>query len=155
MAQLDDSIWTAIAASDEPWMGPPASPSAITDFESRFALSLPPSHRQFLLRANGGSFGVIRLFGIDRSDEQDLANEIIESRLHIPGMTEGLVFPIANDWGGSYYCYDLRRLRVDGEYPVLYWDHDYSEDEVDPDRAWSEYAPDFATFVQKSLGREV
>ncbi len=62
------------------------------------------------------------------------------------------VLPFASDWGGSYFCYDLRGPRdASGEYPVLYWNHEYSEEPDDRPNLWAQFAPDFVTFVRKVI----
>jgi hypothetical protein len=71
---------------------------------------------------------------------------------YIAGIEEGRVLPFANDWGGSYFCFDLTKKSKDGEYPVLFWNHEYSEEPedepgttdppIDRDGGTSETGPD-------------
>lgn len=51
--------------------------------------------------------------------------------------------------GGDYVCFDLREKSDDGEYPVLYWNHEESEG-GDPERLWKRLADNFADFIQES-----
>src|SRR5262245_2707640 len=113
------------------------------EFEAHHDVALPPSHREFLMRGNGGVLGSVRLFGVARSDRLDLGERVSEMRAEIEGMADGPVLPFASDWGGSYFCYDLRGPKdANGEYPVLYWDHEYSEEPDDRPNLWSRFAPD-------------
>ena len=147
MASFDE-IWTAATAHEDTKLAPPASADAITAFEARHGFTLPPSHREFLLRANGGVVGYARLFGVGGAVPFDLDQAAVQMQPYIGGIAEGRVYPFANDWGGSYFCYDLQRPRPDGEYPVLLWNHEYAEEPEDRPMLWSEFAPTFEAFVR-------
>lgn len=150
MAIFDDKTWTAVLAHEDTELGMPASSGALAAFETRLGLTLPASHREFLLRANGGVVGYVRLFGVGRPDVLDLARFVSEMRPYIEEMADGPILPFASDWGGSYFCYDLRRS-MGGEYPVLLWNHEYSEEPDDRPMLWSEFAPDFVAFVKRVI----
>lgn len=149
MARLDDRTWAAVRAHEDTELDPPAPPDAVAAFEAAFGVELPASHRAFLSRGNGGGGGYAQLFGVGRRDALDLGGQVSEMRPELEGMADGPVLPFASDWGGSYFCYDLRRRAADGEYPVLYWNHEYSEEPDDRPLVWSQFAPSFVAFVQK------
>ena len=149
MPRLDDKTWAAVTAHEDTALDPPASANAIAAFQTGYGFVLPASHREFLSRGNGGVVGYVRLFGVGRSDALDLGGQVSEMRAELESMADGPVFPFASDWGGSYFCYDLRWPAADGEYPVLYWEHEYSEEPDDRPLVWSEFAPGFAAFVQR------
>ena len=67
---------------------------------------------------------------------------------YIEGMIEKSVFPIASDWGGSFYCYDLRAPLTPLGDPVLRWNHEYSEEPEYQSDVWSEFAPNFVSFIE-------
>ncbi len=100
-----------------PSWNPPAAGEAIAAFEAAHGIGLPAAHREFLLRANGGGVGYARLFGVGRPDFLDLDRQVAEMRPCIEGMADGPVLPFASDWGGSYFCYDLRRQAEVGAVP--------------------------------------
>jgi hypothetical protein len=148
MAELDDATWSAILAHEDTELDVPAPPEALAAFELGLGFALPLSHQALLRRANGGVVGYVRLFGVGRSDALDLGRQLAEMRPYIEGMADGPVLPFASDWGGSYFCYDIRRLDGAAEFPVLLWNHQYSEEPADRPLLWSEFAPDFVTFVR-------
>jgi hypothetical protein len=152
MVWLDEVTWAAIAAHEDTALAPPASPHALAAFEAQLGLKLPASHREFLMRANGGVVGYARVFGVGRADGLDLARQAEQMRPYIQGLAEGFVLPFANDWGGSYYCYDRRRVDPDGEWPVLRWNHEYAEEPDDLPMLWTDYAPGFVAFLLKVVG---
>ncbi len=44
--------------------GPVRKSDVIADFEARSGFTLPATHREFLLRGNGGLVGYARVFGV-------------------------------------------------------------------------------------------
>jgi len=81
----------------------------------------------------------------------DLVGVVNNMGPYIAGTEEGKILPFANDWGGSYFCFDLTKKSEDGEYPVLFWNHEYSEEPEDEPYLWSEFAHTFAHFVERVL----
>ncbi len=149
MARLDDKTWAAVTAHEGTELDSPASADAIAAFEARHGFVLPASYREFLSRGNGGVVGYVRLFGVGRPDALDLGRQVSDMQPELEGMADGPVLPFASDWGGSYFCFDLHRQTPDGEYPVLYWNHEYSEEPDDRSLVWSEFTPDFVAFVRR------
>nr|WP_246386128.1 SMI1/KNR4 family protein [Armatimonas rosea] len=110
---------------------------------------MPPAHQAFLLHTNGGEleFLSVKLFGIDRDDALDFAEQVAFLSRFIEGVSEKTRLPFAVDAGGSVFCYDLTRPTESGDYPVLYWNIEYSEEPDDAPKLWSEYAPGFTAFL--------
>ncbi len=148
MAHLDEKRWAEVIAHEDTQLGPPASEEAIKAFESTYGLTLPVSYRKFLMRANGGIVGSVQLFGVGRLDYLDLDQNISEMRPCIEETAPGPVLPFSSSWGGDYFCYDLTKPETDGEYPVLCWNHEYSEEPADRPLLWTEFAANFAEFVR-------
>ncbi len=152
MPYFDAEMWSAVKAHQDTELAPPASAARISEFETHHGVVLPHSHREFLMRGNGGVLGRVRLFGVARPDRLDLGEQVSEMRPELEGMADGPVLPFASDWGGSYFCYDLHGPGdASGEYPVLYWNHEYSEEPDDRPNLWAQFAPDFLTFVRKVI----
>lgn len=148
---MDHKTWADVMAHEDTKLAPPAIEETIADFEAHSGFRLPAVHREFLLRGNGGLVGYARVFGIGRADDLDLGRHLSEMGPYIAGMADGPVLPFANDWGGGYFCYDLREPGDAGEYPVLYWNHEYSEEPDDRPMLWSKVAPNFLGFLQKVI----
>ncbi len=128
-----------------------ATESAILEFESKCNFQLPEAHRELLLKCNGGEIGPIRLFGVGRTDYLDLGNQVSEMREEIQGMANGPIYPIACDFSGSYFCYDLTGKSSPKGYPVLFWDHEFSEEPSERKRLWKKVSPDFVGFMLKAM----
>lgn len=151
MTAFDDRLWAAVLAHEDTNLYSPALAEDIRSFEAKHEFALPPSHREFLLRGNGGVVGGIRLFGVALPNALDLDRQVTEMRPELEGMSHGPVIPFASDWGGNYFCYDLQKPGRDGEYPVLCCDHEYSEEPEDLPMAWSGFALDFKEFIEKAI----
>ena len=151
MDHIDEGLWAEVMAAEDTGLAPPASGEAVAGFEAMHGVVLPAAHREFLLRGNGGCIGYARLFGVGRADSLDLDRQVSEMRPEIEGMADGPILPFASDWGGSYFCSVLRRPGETGRFPVLFWNHGYSEEPDDRPMLWSEFAPDFVAFLRKVL----
>ncbi|MFH1304176.1 MAG: SMI1/KNR4 family protein [Planctomycetota bacterium] len=151
MTAFDDKIWAAVLANEDSKLSPPAFVEDIASFEAKHNFILPLSHREFLLRGNGGTVGGVRLFGVALPNALDLDRQVSEMRPEIEGMANGPVIPFASDWGGSYFCYDLQKPGCDGEFPVLYWNHEYSEEPEYLPMVWSGFALGFMEFIEKVI----
>jgi SMI1 / KNR4 family (SUKH-1) len=120
---------------------------------------LPPDHQAFLQHTNGGELGSIyvKFFGIDRGDALDFAEQVAFLSRFIEGVSKKTRLPFAVDAGGSVFCYDLTRPTESGNYPVLYWNIEYSEEPEDSpwqERLWSEYATGFTAFLARLRASE-
>lgn len=146
MTRLDETAWFRAISHSDTELNPAATVEAIAAFESVWDISLPESHRQFLLRANGGVVGYVRLFGIGAADGLDLEEKIREIREYAQSTATGPVLPFANTWGGSYYCYDLA-TDANGDFPVLFWEHEYAEDDEYRHLLWRPFADNFNEFL--------
>jgi cell wall assembly regulator SMI1 len=154
MDHLDEKLWAAVLEHARTDLEPPATEEALAAFEALHGFRLPPAHRAFLLRANGGCAGSVLLFGVGRDDALDLGGNVSNLRPLFESMTERSVLPFAKDWGGSYFCYDLWRPGPAGDWAVVCWNHQYSESTKHRAKLWSECAPDFLGFVRTFIAGE-
>jgi cell wall assembly regulator SMI1 len=153
VSHFDDALWSAIVEHAKTELGPPASVEEIARFEQSAAVRLPPSHKEFLQRANGGQVGFVLLFGVGRDDALDLGRAVHEMRPDIEATAEGPVLPFARDWGGSYFCYDLANGPANIDYPILYWNHEFEEEPEGRPFLWSPFAQNFIAFIQKAISK--
>lgn len=151
MTTFDNQLWAAVRAHEDTDLYPAASAEEIEAFETKHKFILPPSHRGFLLRGNGGAVGRIRLFGVDLPNALDLDRQVSEMRPLLEGMPHGPVIPFASDWGGSYFCYDLQKPGRDGDFPILRCNLEYAEEPEEFPQAWSGFALDFVEFIEKVI----
>lgn len=154
MKHFPDVIFDAIRSETESEaIGEGISKASIDEIDAVFDGQLPPSYKEFLANINGGALGSIRLFGIDRSDHLDLRKNIEELGVFIPSIAQKIMIPIANDWGGSLFCLDTYHPSENGELPVWYWNHEYSEEPADAPYVWSRIHDSFAMFICDQIAK--
>jgi hypothetical protein len=149
MSHFTAADWAAILAHEDTALDGPATQADLNEFERLTGLSLPESHKEFLRRGNGGDLGWVRLFGVNRADSLDLYRQIEESQPLLEETWKGPILPFAKDCGGSYFCFDLRE--PGREYPVLHWNHEYTEESELRPEIWSHFADDFVVFVRQAV----
>lgn len=149
MTYFEKEAWARVLAHEDAQLDAPTTAASIAVFETEHGVALPEAHREFLMKGNGGGVGYVRLFGVGRKDGLDLDRQVREMRAELERTAEGPVLPFASDWGGGYFCYDLRKPLTARGYPVLYWNHEYSEEPDDRPLLWSNFAPDFVAFVEQ------
>lgn len=148
MPHWDEKAWSKVLDSEDTEPEKPATADQIAAFEKKHGFQFPEAHREFLLRSNGGVFGIARVFGVERRGALDLAKHLRDMKKELEETAPGPVFPFANDWGGSYFCYDLRKPPTARGYPVLFWNHEYSEEPDDREMLWEKFARDFVSFLK-------
>lgn len=151
MTHFSEKIWTELKADPDTNLNPPATQNEIDRFEQEFGVNFPPSYREFLLAANGGVVGYARVFGVGRNDHLDLQTQIKQMTEWIEGVADRRVLLFASDWGGSYFCFDLQKPDKYGEFPVVCWNHEYSEEPDDKPMLWSKIATDFVAFCRETV----
>lgn len=83
----------------------------------------------------------------DPWEERNIIDDVQSLNGDADGIQEGDAYPFGATWGGDYVCFYLRKKSDDGEYPLLFWNHEASEDE-NPEGLWSALADNFADFMQ-------
>lgn len=138
MAILTDEIWSLMIAPPDTRRKRPASSAQIAQYEKECDIRLPQSYRDFLLRSNGGIFGGVDLFGL---------NGLRHSPQEVTQTAMGPVLAFGMTWAGDYYCFDIQERPSDGEYSVLLWQHQYSEDPEEFPELWLESSRHFVEFL--------
>lgn len=105
--------------------GAGATESEISNAESLLGVRLPESYRSFLRRNGWVRFSHQELYGLGSDTPAYLElikNTLVERDTMGPPMPSQLV-PVMNDGAGNHYCLDTATV-VDGECPVVFWDHE-------------------------------
>jgi hypothetical protein len=155
LARAHGTLWAAVFFDPFTDLHRPAAPEAIVAFEAAAGVSLPPGHREFLRRADGGQAGYILYFAVADERGEHLAWHAAHTRPDCERTAGRPVFPFARSWGRDHYFHDLSRPRAEGDYPVLCWDHAAADRGDDPSEIWSEVAPGFLEFLARRLAKPV
>lgn len=131
-------------------VGQGATDEAIRQAERELGVTFPDGYRAFLRDFGWGGFG-FELFGLGPGVPRHLdlihitLSERTEPFIRIPHH----LVPIMNDGGGNHYCLDTASMRG-GECPVVFWDHELSEDQVP-----SKDADAFASWLDERIDIEL
>jgi hypothetical protein len=116
--------------------------------EVALGLEFPPSYRVFIERDDCSSI-----------PGRDIVQENQRSRTDKCGFYLPL-FLVAffHDGMGNQYCFDTRAKDADGEYPVIFWDHELSTDEklgqiTTTDRCFGEWLLRYAEELPEKSGK--
>lgn len=149
MSVLTDEFLAMIQTHADTDAHPPATTSDISAAEVALGFNLPPEYAEFLLRFNGGVFSYARIFGVNRNDYFDIKERGDSMAEFILGSETRQLYPFASDWGGSYFCFNLADRSSSGQCPIVFWNHEYSEEPDDAEYLWSDVSHDFGGFLQK------
>lgn len=141
------AVITRIKQQSEP-MGSGATRAQIAAAEQELGVTLPASYKTFLETFGWGDVGYKQIYGLGDGvpEYQNVVKSTYDERHEVePPMRHDLV-PLANDGFGNHNCLDTSKL-VDGECPVVFWNHELGSDQepelvVATFAAWLEEALD-------------
>lgn len=124
---------------------------AIADIQTQLGVTFPPSYQVFLQHFNGGEFRFARMYQVTPEETGffDLLEMVEHASECVAAIRDRHLLPFGDDYSGSYYCFDLTQPDGDGEYPIVFWDQDTSDDEG----SFSE-AESFPKFIEMGLEDE-
>lgn len=116
---------------------------------ARLGVNLTGGYRLFLQRFGWGGVGSIELFGLgaDVPPYLSLTGMTLSEREEMRPALPGHLIPLMNDGGGNLYCLDSR---IEGEPPVVFWDHTTGETQ-EP----AQVASDFIAWLTERVEREL
>jgi len=97
----------------------------ISNAENSLSVAFSESYRSFLRRIGWGRFSHQELYGLGSDTPAYLElvkNTFVERETMGPTMPSHLV-PVMNDGAGNHFCLDTSTC-VNGECPVVFWDHE-------------------------------
>ena len=126
--------------ASEDLIGEGVDETAIHLCEEKLGAKLPESYKLFLLR-----FGYIEwiddlsglVSGCPPGEADDIVNRVTEIRQHMYPNPPSFLIPFHGDGFGNEYCLDTREMN-DGEYPVVFWNHEQGEDQT-PKRVYDTF----------------
>jgi cell wall assembly regulator SMI1 len=102
-----------------------ATKDEIANAETVLGVVLPETYRRFLGMFGWGRFSHQELYGVgsDTPPYLDLVKNASAERFEMEPRMPWHLVPVMNDGAGNHYCLDTARS-VDGECPVVFWDHE-------------------------------
>ena len=132
MALIDEAIESLKAKSiTEPDVVPPPTQAQLADAEAKLGFKFPPSFLVFLSKAGAYKLRYWEIFWV--GDESLRYRNIIEANRSEredsePALPAFLV-TFHNNGCGDQLCFDTRKRDGDGEYPIVFWDHERTAEE--------------------------
>jgi cell wall assembly regulator SMI1 len=130
-------------------LGTGATAQEVAEAARSLGVKWPKSFNQFLREVGWFESGDLTVYGLGPKTPKHLklvsmAKSERSAWDKIEPMPKGLI-PIAPDGRGGHYCLDTNH-QVDGECPVLYWDHELVSTGYKPERA----AKSFENFFKRN-----
>ncbi|WNG52948.1 SMI1/KNR4 family protein [Archangium minus] len=134
-------------------LGQGASEAEINTASVRLGVNLAGGYRLFLQRFGWGGVGSIELFGLgaDVPPYLNLTAMTLSEREEMSPALPGHLIPFMNDGGGNLYCLDSR---VEGEPPVVFWDHTAGKQQ-NPSLVASDFMAWLTERVERELAEDV
>ncbi len=130
MSTIDDAI-AALRANSiaEPRVGPPPSDEQIATAESQLGCKFPPSYVRFL--AEGGAYQLPfwQPYWVGPCEREDIVEANRREREEAASPLPEYLVSFHNNSMGDQLCFDARSPDEQGEYPVVFWDHEISAEE--------------------------
>jgi len=110
-------------------LGPGVSDVVIAEAETRLQVSIAGAYRWFLSDFGWGRAQDLEIFGLGDAvpGHLDLLVLTTSERVEMHPQLPDHLLPLANSGAGDLYCLDTR---VDGEPPIVVWDHTQGVDQV-------------------------
>ncbi|HPS90331.1 MAG TPA: SMI1/KNR4 family protein [Methanosarcina vacuolata] len=132
MTLIDEAIEGLKAKSiQKPDIVPPPTPAQIADAEAKLGCKFPPSFLAFLNQAGSYQLRYWETFWV--GDESLRYRNIVEANRSEreesdPALPDFLI-TFHNNGCGDQLCFDTRKPGNDGEYPIVFWDHEGTAEE--------------------------
>ncbi|MGB8355621.1 MAG: SMI1/KNR4 family protein [Chthoniobacteraceae bacterium] len=132
MALIDQAIDGLKSKSiPQPRIVPPPTPAQIAEAEAALNFKFPPGFLVFLSLAGSYTLSYWETYwvGDESLDWRNIIKANMSERNDVePALPEFLV-TFHNNGCGDQLCFDTRKPDEAGEYPIVFWDHERTEEE--------------------------
>ena len=108
----------------------PVEPKKIQEFEKKVGLRLPNDYKEFIQNYDGVDLAGTAVYGISTSS-QSLEDMYLFEHNEVGNPMPHYLIPFSPDGGGNHYCFDTRFCN-ELSCNIVFWQHDYKYDELDP-----------------------
>ncbi len=129
----------------------PDAEDVITLSEDKLGCAFSPQMKQFYSRYNGGRIFEVRIQGIPSIGFSHISKDydIVETNMFLRKLKgwEPYWLDIGMDGFGNYYVADVNQRQLNGEYPIIFMDHE----QIGNRDFSSLYAESFSEFILKAV----
>ena len=130
MTAIDDAIAALKEKSiAEPRVGPPPTDEQVAVAQSALGCSFPPSFLRFLATAGAYQLPYWETYWVGPCERQDIVVANRWEREEAASPLPLYLVSFHNDGMGNQLCFDTRSADNDGEYPIVFWDHEIPAEE--------------------------
>ena len=152
MALIDTAIEGLRAKSiSKPRVVPPPTAEQIADAEAKLSIKFPPSFLTFLSKAGQYALSYWETYWI--GDNSLGYRNIIEANRdeheYVVSPLPKYLVTFHNNGCGDQLCFDTRTTDIQGEYPVVFWDHERTPEENLEDL--EPFAENFADWLMQEV----
>lgn len=127
---IDEAVAALKAKSiAEPRVGPPPSPEQIADAEAQLECKFPPSYLRFLSAAGSYQLPFWEPYWVGPCQRQGIVEANQREHRDVPSPLAPFLVSFFNNGMGDQLCFDTRTVDENGEYPIVFWDHELSQEE--------------------------
>jgi hypothetical protein len=134
----------------QPEIAPAPTPEQVRDSEARLDARFPPSFLEFLREAGACRLPLWQTYWV--GDEALGPRHIVsanEAQRNSKSPLPCFLVAFHNNGCGDQLCFDTRQRSAEGEYPVVFWDHEVSVEENLADLFV--VADDFAEWLEQEV----
>ncbi|NLD93835.1 MAG: SMI1/KNR4 family protein [Fibrobacter sp.] len=130
MATIDEAITLLKTKSiSKPRIFPAPSIEQIISAENLLGFKFPPSFLTFLSQAGSYKLRYWETYWVGPCDGQDIVQSNFYERQETDSPLPMFLISFFNNGMGDQECFDTRCKDENGEYPIVFWDHEKSQKE--------------------------
>ncbi len=130
MKPIDEGIASLKEKSiPEPRIGPPPTADMISDAETKLKCKFPPSFLTFLENSGSYQLPFWEPYWVGPCERQDIVEANRFEREESSSPLPSYLVSFFNNGMGDQLCFDTRKADRSGEYPIVFWDHELSQEE--------------------------
>ncbi len=130
MKLIDEAIAALKEKSiSKPRIGPAPSAEMINDAETKLGFKFPPSFLIFLEQAGSYQLPFWEPYWVGPCERRDIVEANLFERKESSSPLPSYLVSFFNNGIGDQFCFDTRKSDFNGEYPIVFWDHEISSEE--------------------------
>jgi hypothetical protein len=113
----------------EPRICLPPSSDMIASAEEKLGCKFPPSFLIFLEKAGSYQLPFWETYWVGSCEREDIVEANQFEREESSSPLPSYLVSFFNNGMGDQHCFDTRKSDNNGEYPIVFWDHELSQEE--------------------------
>lgn len=130
MRKIDEAIDALKSKSiAEPRVGPPPTEEQLSVAQEQLGCKFPPSFLRFLAVGGAYQLSFWETYWVGPSERNDIVEMNRQEREEAEPALPPFLITFFNNGMGDQLCFDTRSPDSNDEYPIVFWDHEVSQEE--------------------------